>query len=142
MELLFQILALIAIVSFIVLTFVAIIAIKNARTTLDELSKDFKKLSSDFAEIKVRSIETFDDAKELKIKAIETLSRYDKVSESIIETSDNVKNNSKRILNTFEPYSELIDEVYYKIAPPVKRTTTTVRAISKAINAFMERLSR
>lgn len=140
MEIIFKFLVIIALLSFIFLVLIIIDAIKKFQISFKNFEDNFAKLSKDLHEIKEKSTETLNGLNELKAKSIETLSKYDIVADSIIKTSDSVERDSKKIINTFEPFSELINEVYNRIAPPVTQTSRAVRAVSRGINAFFERL--
>lgn len=140
MDLLFKILGLIALISFTMLTLVAINAINKSQIILTNFVKDFAKLAKNLDETKDKLDKALTDVSELKQKTIETLVKYDSVADQIIKTSDSVEKDSKKILNIFEPYSQLLSDVYTKIAPPVLQTSNAIRAVSKGITTFFDRL--
>jgi len=103
--------------------------------TLDTLQDNFSELTKSFSK-------AVEDIGEIKTQAVTSMQLIDKSALEFIEVTNDVQEQINRIVGTFDPLRNLVEAVQVRIAPPVMQLTGVVSAISKAVNAFVNRLSR
>ncbi len=103
--------------------------------TLDTLQDNFSELTKSFSK-------AVEDIGEIKTQAVTSMQLIDKSALEFIEVTNDVQEQINRIVGTFDPLRNLVEAVQVRIAPPVMQLAGVVSAVSKAVNAFVNRLSR
>lgn len=107
-----------------------------------KISKTLDALQDNFAELTTSFTKAVEDIGEIKDQAITSMQLIDKSAIEFIEVSNDVQEKIDRIVGTFDPLRNLVDALQARIAPPVMQMAGVVSAASKAVNAFVNRLSR
>lgn len=107
-----------------------------------KISKTLDALQDNFAELTTSFTKAVEDIGEIKDQAITSMQLIDKSAMEFIEVSNDVQEKIDRIAGTFDPLRNLVDALQARIAPPVMQMAGVVSAASKAVNAFVNRLSR
>lgn len=148
MDELLKLVAIIALISISVFAVFGILFFVKTQKLLQSSLRNFDKITENTNVLKTRVMisleelsETNKELKEVKQKSIDTMDQWNETSKKANDLIDNVSNGTKRIISTIEPYERLVDRSYHKIAPPIEKATTMVSALSKALQAFGNRLS-
>jgi len=120
-----------AIIALVVLIILAIFAM----TTLSSFSKLMKETSFSIDRMSK-------DINELKDKIIITLSNLDDTSRQLTLSSQNIERETVGILEMFQPFKHLLNDLYYKIGGPLMQAATIVSASTKAFNVFTNFLTK
>ena len=107
-----------------------------------KISKTLDALQDNFAELTTSFTKAVEDIGEIKDQAITSMQLIDKSAIEFIEVSNDVQEKIDRIAGTFDPLRNLVDALQARIAPPVMQMAGVASAVSKAVNAFVDRLSR
>lgn len=107
-----------------------------------KISKTLDALQDNFAELTTSFTKAVEDIGEIKDQAITSMQLIDKSAIEFIEVSNDVQEKIDRIAGTFDPLRNMVDALQARIAPPVMQMAGVVSAASKAVNAFVNRLSR
>ena len=107
-----------------------------------KISKTLDALQDNFAELTTSFTKAVEDIGEIKDQAITSMQLIDKSAIEFIEVSNDVQAKIDRIAGTFDPLRNLVDALQARIAPPVMQMAGVASAVSKAVNAFVDRLSR
>lgn len=107
-----------------------------------KISKTLDALQDNFAELTTSFTKAVEDIGEIKDQAITSMQLIDKSAIEFIEVSNDVQEQINRIAGTFDPLRNMVDALQARIAPPVMQMAGVVSAVSKAVNAFVDRLSR
>ena len=107
-----------------------------------KISKTLDALQDNFAELTTSFTKAVEDIGEIKDQAITSMQLIDKSAIEFIEVSNDVQEKIDRIAGTFDPLRNMVDALQARIAPPVMQMAGVVSAASKAVNAFVDRLSR
>ena len=107
-----------------------------------KISKTLDALQDNFAELTTSFTKAVEDIGEIKDQAITSMQLIDKSAIEFIEVSNDVQAKIDRIAGTFDPLRNMVDALQARIAPPVMQMAGVVSAASKAVNAFVDRLSR
>jgi len=107
-----------------------------------KISKTLDALQDNFAELTTSFTKAVEDIGEIKDQAITSMQLIDKSAIEFIEVSNDVQEQVNRIAGTFDPLRNMVDALQARIAPPVMQMAGVVSAASKAVNAFVNRLSR
>ncbi len=107
-----------------------------------KISKTLDALQDNFAELTTSFTKAVEDIGEIKDQAITSMQLIDKSAIEFIEVSNDVQEKIDRIAGTFDPLRNMVDALQARIAPPVMQMAGVASAVSKAVNAFVDRLSR
>lgn len=107
-----------------------------------KISKTLDALQDNFAELTTSFTKAVEDIGEIKDQAITSMQLIDKSAMEFIEVSNDVQEQINRIAGTFDPLRNMVEALQVRIAPPVMQMAGVVSAVSKAVNAFVNRLSR
>jgi uncharacterized protein YoxC len=170
MEEALRIAALVALSAFTILSIIAMFTIrsvtlfvKDAREGLKDVSKDIKEFKTrsvqsldEFAAIKVKAHEAFDELITLEKKLVLVVDEFDEVKKTAMsmmksaEASFNdfetamttIEDQAHKVSLVVEPFNKLSEYVYARVAPPIIETANIISATSKAITVFAGVLSR
>ncbi len=107
-----------------------------------KISKTLDALQDNFAELTTSFTKAVEDIGEIKDQAITSMQLIDKSAMEFIEVSNDVQEQINRIAGTFDPLRNMVEALQARIAPPVMQMAGVVSAVSKAVNVFVDRLSR
>ena len=107
-----------------------------------KISKTLDALQDNFAELTTSFTKAVEDIGEIKDQAITSMQLIDKSAIEFIEVSNDVQEKIDRIAGTFDPLRNMVDALQARIAPPVMQMAGVASAVSKGVNAFVDRLSR
>ncbi|MGE5481013.1 MAG: hypothetical protein ACM3U1_11390 [Chloroflexota bacterium] len=151
MDLALKISGFIGVILFIILAIVAIFVFLRVGGILGEAQKAIGNVSETIVMLKNRLMVTLDEVSDLQRALQVTLRDIGEIKDSTIialrevsELSDQIENTLARteqraesVFRIFDPMKDLVNSVYYKIAPPVMNTASVISASGKAINTFM-----
>ena len=148
MDELLKIVAVIALISISAFAVFGILFFVKTQKVLQNSLRNFDKITENTNVLKTRLMisleelsETNKELKEVKVKSVDAMEQWNETSKKANDLIDNVNSGTKRIISSIEPYERLVDRSYHKIAPPIEKATTLVSALSKALQAFGNRLS-
>ncbi|MBM2816324.1 MAG: hypothetical protein HW421_3086 [Ignavibacteria bacterium] len=141
MDIALQILGIIALVVFIILAVFGIISLSKLVHLTNDIHVSLDNLTRDFAEVNKKFIQALNDISEIKIKLNESLIKIDGLSEELKLQASNVGNELAPVLKATKPIAELLSYAFERIASPMMQTVTLVSAVSKAVNAFINKFS-
>lgn len=144
-----KIVAIIALISTTIFVILGMLFLSKSLNMLNDITKNFDKISDNFSVLKTRMLITLDevsemkeDLKSFKNKSEETLMSVKHSSDKANHIIDKYNEKTDRIFNAIEPYERLINDSYKKIAPPVYKVTDYLGAITKAVSVFADKLSK
>ncbi len=135
----FEILTIIAIVTFIVLAIYVMVTLNSATKLIDEASKSLERLSSNLTE-SIKQIQI--DTTELKERLCSSLESVDKLAVNLNTSTEKIGNEIDRYIEAVSPFNNLIKNSYNKVAAPLSTAAVTISAVSKAINTFYQHISK
>jgi len=118
----------------VIVVFTVLFFMKISKT-LDSVQANLDQLTGSFA-VAVK------DIGEIKSQAVTSMQMIDKSAIEFIEVTNDIQEQIRTISGTFDPLIGLVNAVTERVSPPVMQMTGMISAASKAINAFVNRLSR
>jgi ABC-type transporter Mla subunit MlaD len=123
------------IIAIVVFIFLAVGFFVKVNKTLDKVQTNLDELTGSINKVVI-------ELAEVKTQAVSTLQTIEKSVDEFAVVSKNIQGRFDDLAKTFEPIKSLVNTVHERVGPPVIQMAGIVTAASKAVNAFMERLSR
>ena len=102
--------------------------------TLDNVRDNLNDLTASVA----KTVENID---EIKTQAITSMQTIDKTATEFNGVAEDVRTKIDTIASTFEPLQELAENVNHQLVSPIRSIGSVVGAASKALNAFVSKLT-
>lgn len=102
---------------------------------LDSVQKNISELTDSFSK-------AVDDIGEIKDQAITSMQQIDKAANEFNSVTKDVQIKLDQIVQVFDPMKSLVDVIYGKCYTPVKQLASVVSAGSKAVNVFIDKLTK
>lgn len=156
MEVILQILAVIALGAFIFLAFSIISTLKKVNITLDKTAQNIDNLTNDITQTKQKVFITLDSINEIKQHLVVTLDNFsesskklnlslvnvDRVTSEVVQTIDGIQNTANKFIDVIQPIEVVIDYALRKFMPGVSFTTKFVKAINRGISTFSSKMAK
>lgn len=82
------------------------------------------------------------DVTEVKQKVNVTIEIVNKITDKTSQIVSDAQTQLHKVYNAAEPYYNLANDVYEKIAPPAKQTAGMIAGFFKGLNTFFSRVSQ
>jgi len=133
MDIALKIVALTALIAFILLSVFAIIFLVGALKSMREVTQTIERLSKQL-DISLRQIR--DDFDQITSRLGQSLDNFDIASRQIASTTKSLQDNTEGVFKTMSSYTGLFNRLYDKIALPVNEVILYASAIGKAVKTF------
>lgn len=114
---------------------------ENLSTDISELKQDMTSALKEIVDLKEQVSTTLADAHDLKEQASVTLQGVDRMRDELSDASLGILSKVEGYVDALNPYKELVEDTYYKIAPSISNVAKTVNAFSKGLSVFKKRIS-
>ncbi|MFC2131383.1 hypothetical protein ACFLSQ_08100 [Bacteroidota bacterium] len=139
MDIALKIVALSALITFMLLAVFAMISLVSAVKSMREVNTTINNLSKDLG----KSIEDISNNLEnIKTKLSESLDSFDITAKQITATSKALEEGTKGISGTISLYSNLFNKIHSKIANPISDVAVYISAAAKAFTTFSKIMTR
>ncbi|ROL61883.1 hypothetical protein D9V86_03560 [Bacteroidetes/Chlorobi group bacterium ChocPot_Mid] len=133
MDIALKIVALSALIAFILLSIFAIISLVGALRSMKDITSNIERLSRQL-DISLKQIR--DDFDQITNRLSQSLDNLDSATMQIASTTKSLQNGTDGILKTVNSYTGLFNRLYEKIALPVNEVILYSSAIGKAVTTF------
>jgi hypothetical protein len=134
MDLILKIVAVIALLGFVVLSGYMIFSLNTAMKLIAKASVSIDVLSKELTKSMTKLT---GDIEQLKDKVIESLENVDAATKQAVLTTQKIENEFDSVFNILQPFAHLIKNLYERIANPLTLTAGVITAASKAVTAFV-----
>ncbi len=133
MDLALKILALTALIAFILLSIFAIVSLMGALKSMRELTQSIEKLAKQL-DVSLKHIGN--DFDEMKIRLSHSLDNFDITTKQVTSSAKSLQDGTEGILNTISSYTGLFNRLYDSISLPINDVILYSSAIRKAVTTF------
>ncbi|MDX9790304.1 MAG: hypothetical protein WC313_01110 [Candidatus Kapaibacterium sp.] len=149
-----QILGIVALISFIFLALVIASTMTGIKKTIDNADRKLDKLSRDFDEVKVKTIQTLESVNELKDdlsgtlkgineingKVLDSLGHFNDMSKQITTSVNALQHTGSKLINLVEPIEIALETTIQKFMPGINAASKLFNAVGRGIATFSGRI--
>lgn len=106
-----------------------------------KISKTLDNLRDNLNDLTLSVAKTVENIDEIKTQAILSMQTIDKTATEFNEVAGDIKEKINTIAGSFEPIQEIATSVNQQLVNPIRNIGSIVGAASKAVSAFVSRLS-